>query len=240
MLLSGIMLKMGIFGVIRWILPLFPLAIVKYGDLIIILSIIGVIYGAVIAIMQKDVKRLIAYSSISHVGLICAGLFVNNIQGVQGAVMQMLSHGINVIGIFFIIDIIENRTGTRHIDQLGGIINNAPKLAILFVVIMLGSVALPLTNGFVGEFLLLTSVFLYNPLYACIAGLSVILGAVYMLRMYKNVMLGEVNTVTASFKDLNSVEFVGLAFIALLVIVLGVYPQPLLSLAAPEALSLIK
>jgi NADH-quinone oxidoreductase subunit M len=190
--------------------------------------------------MQKDVKRLIAYSSISHVGLICAGLFVNNIQGVQGAVMQMLSHGINVIGIFFIIDIIENRTGTRHIDQLGGIINNAPKLAILFVVIMLGSVALPLTNGFVGEFLLLTSVFLYNPLYACIAGLSVILGAVYMLRMYKNVMLGEVNTVTASFKDLNSVEFVGLAFIALLVIVLGVYPQPLLSLAAPEALSLIK
>ncbi len=240
MLLSGIMLKMGIFGVIRWILPLFPLAIAKYGDLIIILSVIGVIYGAVIAIMQKDVKRLVAYSSISHVGLICAGLFVNNIQGMQGAMMQMLSHGINVIGMFYILDIIEKRTNTRQIEQLGGIIHTAPKLAVFFVVIMLGSVALPLTNGFVGEFLLLTSLFLYNPIFAILAGLSVILGAVYMLRMYKGVMLGESNAVTSTFKDLDAVEFIGLAFIALLVIAIGVYPQPLLSLAAPEALSLIK
>ena len=165
MLLSGIMLKMGVFGVIRWILPLFPLAVEQYASLIIILSIIGVVYGAVIAIMQNDIKRLIAYSSISHVGLICAGLFTNNIQGIQGSVMQMLSHGINVIGMFYIIDIIENRTKTREINELGGIINNAPKLAVLFVIIMLGSVALPLTNGFVGEFLLLTSVFLYKPLF---------------------------------------------------------------------------
>jgi len=240
MLLSGIMLKMGIFGVIRWILPLFPLAIAKYADVIILLSIIGVIYGAIIAIMQKDMKSLIAYSSISHVGLICAGLFTNTIQGIQGSVIQMLSHGINVIGMFFIIDIIENRTKTRQIEELGGIANSAPKLAVLFVVIMLGSVALPLTNGFVGEFLLLTSLFLYKPLFAAFAGLSVILGAVYMLRMYKNVMLGETNATTASFKDLNTTEFIGLVFIALLVIGLGVYPQPLLTLASSEALSLLK
>jgi len=240
MLLSGIMLKMGIFGVIRWVLPFFPLAVQQYSNLIIILSIVGVVYGAIIAIMQKDMKRLVAYSSISHVGLICTGLFTFYEQGVQGAVFQMLSHGINVIGLFYIIDIIERRTQTREIAQLGGIANMAPKLATLFVIVMLGSVALPLTNGFVGEFLLLTSLFMYKPLFAAIAGLSVILGAVYMLRMYKNVMLGETNATTKTFKDLDMVEFIGLVFIALLVIGLGLYPQPLLSLAAPEVSGLLK
>ena len=240
MLLSGVMLKMGVFGVIRWILPLFPLAVNQYACLILVFSIIGVVYGAVIAIMQKDMKKVIAYSSISHVGLIAAGLFTGNVFGLQGAVIQMLSHGINVIGLFFIIDIIENRTKTRQIDQLGGIRNVAPKLATLFAIIMLGSVALPLTNGFVGEFLLLTSVFKYKAIFAVFAGLSVILGAVYMLRMYKTVMLGETNATTSQFEDLDTIEFLGLAFIAVLVIVIGVYPQPLLSLSEPEAFNVVK
>jgi NADH-quinone oxidoreductase subunit M len=142
--------------------------------------------------------------------------------------------------LFYIIDIIERRTQSREIAQLGGIANVAPKLATLFVVIMLGSVALPLTNGFVGEFLLLTSLFMYKPLFAAIAGLSVILGAVYMLRMYKNVMLGEINSRTAHFKDLDRIELAGLLFVALMVIGLGVYPQPLLSLASPEVVLLLK
>jgi NADH-quinone oxidoreductase subunit M len=240
MLLSGIMLKMGVFGVIRWILPLFPLAVAQYADLILVFAVIGVVYGAIIAIQQKDMKTLAAYSSISHVGLIAAGLFTGNIQGIQGVTIQMLSHGINVIGIFFIIDIIENRTGTRQIAELGGIRSVAPKLATLFVIIMLGSVALPLTNGFVGEFLLLTSVFQYKPILAVAAGLSVILGAVYMLRMFKTVMLGETNSTTQNFEDLDTVEFAGLSFIALLVIGFGVYPQWILSLSEPEALNVIK
>lgn len=240
MLLSGIMLKMGIYGVIKWVLPFYPLAVAQYADLIIILSIIGVVYGSVIAIMQQDIKRLIAYSSIAHVGLIAAGLFTGSLQGVQGAVIQMLSHGINVIGLFYIIDIIEKRTGTRQISQLGGIINNAPKLGVLFVIVMLGSVALPLTNGFVGEFLLLSSIFQYNHYFALFATTTVVLGAVYMLRTYKSVMLGESNERTSTFEDLSAEEFVGLSFIALLVIVLGVFPQPLLSLSEPEAMHVVK
>lgn len=240
MLLSGIMLKMGIFGVIRWILPLFPLAVAQYSCFIVTLAVIGVVYGAIIAIQQKDMKRLAAYSSISHVGLIAAGLFTGNVLGIEGVAIQMLSHGINVVGIFFIIDIIENRTGTREIHELGGIRNVAPKLATLFAIIMLGTVALPLTNGFVGEFLLLTSVFQYNHLFAIAAGLSVILGAVYMLRMYKTVMLGETNSTTASFQDVDTIEFLGLSFIVLLVLAIGVYPQPLLSLTEPEALNIVK
>jgi NADH-quinone oxidoreductase subunit M len=240
MLLSGVMLKMGVFGVIRWILPLFPLAVAQYSCLIITLSIVGVVYGAVIAIMQKDMKKLIAYSSISHVGLISAGLFTGNLFGIQGAVIQMLSHGINVIGLFFIIDIIENRTGTRQIADLGGVRNVAPKLATFFAIIMLGSVALPLTNGFVGEFLLLTSVFKYKAIFAAFAGLSVILGAVYMLRMYKTTMLGETNATTGAFQDVDAIEFIGLSFIVLLVVVIGVYPQALLSLSEPEAVNVIK
>ncbi|HSH67155.1 MAG TPA: NADH-quinone oxidoreductase subunit M, partial [Bacteroidia bacterium] len=158
MLLSGIMLKMGTYGVIRWVLPVAPMGVDEWGHTAIVLSVIGIIYASCIAIVQKDFKRLIAYSSIAHVGLISAGILTYNVQGVQGAMIQMLSHGVNVVGLFFIVDLIQTRTSTTQIKELGGIRNSDPKFAVLFLIVLLGSVALPLTNGFIGEFLLLNGV----------------------------------------------------------------------------------
>ena len=159
MLLSGIMLKMGLYATIRWLLPVIPEGVAHWSNTVMILAIIGVVYGAWIAINQKDIKTLFAFSSMSHVGLIAAGIFAANIQGVQGGVIQMLTHGINVVGLFFIAEIISNRLKTREVELMGGIRLKAPVFATLFIIILLGSVALPLTNGFVGEFLLLSGIF---------------------------------------------------------------------------------
>ncbi|MBE7178122.1 MAG: NADH-quinone oxidoreductase subunit M, partial [Mucilaginibacter polytrichastri] len=188
MLLSGIMLKMGIYGVIRWLIPVVPLGFMTWGKLALILSVIGIVYASVIAFRQKDFKRLIAYSSIAHVGLISAGIFAWNVQGVQGAMIQMLNHGINVVGMFFVADIVINRLQTRELDKMGGIAKLAPSFAIGFLIVLLGSVALPLTNGFIGEFLLLYGLYEKNIWFAIVAGLTIIFGAVYMLRLYKQVM----------------------------------------------------
>ncbi|MGZ3821199.1 MAG: complex I subunit 4 family protein [Mucilaginibacter sp.] len=248
MLLSGIMLKMGIYGVIRWLIPIAPLGVKQWGEMALILSVIGIVYASLIAFKQKDGKRLIAYSSIAHVGLIAAALFtftkadgsfVWTAQGLQGALIQMLNHGINVVGLFFIWDIISTRLNTREIDQMGGIAKVAPKFAIAFLIIVLGTVALPLTNGFVGEFLLLNAVFQYNIWIAAIAGLTMIFGAVYMLRMYKGVMHGETNALTATFTDISGSEQLVLGIICLFIIVIGIYPQPILHLSEAAVSNLI-
>jgi len=232
--------KMGIFGVLHWLMPIMNEGLYANAKIVITLAIIGVVYASVLAIMQKDMKRLIAYSSIAHVGLIAAGLFAVNEQSLQGAIIQMFAHGVNVVGLFFIIDIIETRTGTRDIASLGGIINKAPKLGVLFVIIMLGAVALPLTNGFPGEFLLLNGIFQYNAVLAAVAGLTIILGAVYMLKMYQNVMLGEVNALTEKFTDLTMTEFAVLVPIAAIVIITGIYPQYFLDLTQGDVDHLLK
>lgn len=239
MLLSGIMLKMGAYGLIRWLIPVVPLGVAEWGHIAVILSVIGIIYASCIAIVQKDFKRLIAYSSIAHVGLIAAGTFAFNVQGLQGALVQMFSHGINVVGLFFIVDIISSRTQTREIAQLGGIRNVAPQFAVFFLIVLLGSVALPLTNGFIGEFLLLNGLYQYNAWITFFAGLSVILGAVYMLRGYQNIMLGETNKLTSSFSDLTFNEKAVLVPIVILIIGFGIYPKPLLHLTEPAVKSLI-
>lgn len=233
MLLAGIMLKMGIYGVIRWILPIMPMAVSFYSNYLIVLSVIGIIYASVIAFTQTDLKRLIAYSSIAHIGLIAAALFAANIFSLQGSMVQMLSHGINVVGLFFVISIIQQQTGTRESINLGGIAAKAPVLAICFGIIMLGTIALPLTNGFVGEFLMLNGLFWFNPLIAAIAGLTIILGAVYMFRMYQKVMLGPTNTLTESFTDVTGVDRFILITLTILIVITGVYPQPLLTLTEP-------
>src|ERR1035437_9129453 len=176
MLLSGIILKMGTYGLIRWLLPLAPLGVQEWGQTAMILSIVSILYASIIAIMQKDFKRLIAYSSIAHAGLISAGIFSLTVQGLQGGMMQMLAHGINVVGLFFVVDVLFNRTKTQDISQLGGIRNVTPYFATMFMMVLLGSVALPLTNGFVGEFLLINGVYQYNAYMAGFAGLTVILG----------------------------------------------------------------
>lgn len=240
MMLSGIMLKMGIYGAIRWLVPIAPLGFAQWQSIIIILAVIGIVYASLIAFNQKDGKRLIAYSSIAHVGLIAAGIFAWNMQGVQGAVIQMLSHGINVVGLFFVIDIISRRINTRDISLMGGIAKNAPFLAASFIIIIMGTVALPLTNGFIGEFLLMNGVYQYNIWLVAVAGLTIIFGAVYMLRLYKQIMQGETNALTASFTDVSGSEKVVLITICALVILIGVYPQPLLHLSEASVSSLIE
>lgn len=231
MLLSGIMLKMGIYGVIRWILPVVPMGVQEWGTTALILSIIGIVYASIIAFKQRNAKRLVAYSSIAHVGLISAGIFALNTQGLQGTMVQMLSHGINVIGLFFVLDIISKQLKTNTIEELGGLAKVAPKLAIVFLIIVFGTIALPGTNGFIGEFLLLMGVYQYNIWAAVIAGLTIIFGAVYMLRMYQGIMLGKTNDLTIGFKDIDGTEKLTLYLICALVIALGVYPKPILGLS---------
>lgn len=238
MLLAGIMLKMGTYGAIRWLIPVAPLGFIKIGPYILALAIVGIIYASIIAFTQKDIKRLIAYSSIAHVGLIAAGIFVWNNRSLQGAMVQMLNHGINVVGLFFIVDIISRRLNTRDSSKMGGIAASAPHLALAFGIVVLGTIALPLTNGFIGEFLLLFGLYNYNIWAAIIAGLTIILGAVYMMRMYQQVMLGPANDLTMSFKDLDGIETTVLTIICILIIFIGVYPHPILHISEAAVKSL--
>jgi NADH-quinone oxidoreductase subunit M len=239
MMLAGIMLKMGVYGFLRWCIPIAPIGFVNRSWLVIILAIIGIVYASIIAFKQKDGKRLVAYSSIAHVGLMAAGITAFSPQGLQGAMIQMLSHGINVVGLFFIWGIIESRLGTREIAQLGGIAKVAPRFAIAFLIILLGTVALPLTSGFIGEFLLLDSVYNADAWLGVVAGLGVIFGAVYMLRTYKNVMQGETNALTATFTDIHGSEVVVLSIICVLIIGIGIYPHAILHISEQATVNLV-
>lgn len=240
MLLAGIMLKMGVYGLIRFILPIVPLGVERWGQTVIILSVIGIVYGSIIAIRQRDMKRLIAYSSFSHVGLMAAGVFSQTETGLQGALIQMLAHGINVVGMFFVADVIFSRTNTNQLDQLGGITRTTPKLTVYFMIMLLGSVALPLTNGFIGEFLLLHGVFTYNHYLGLAAGFTIIFGAVYMLRMFQKSMFGATSQRTGTFADLTASE--NLVFVPLVVMVfwMGIYPNTFLKLTEPAVVNLMK
>ena len=240
MLLGGIMLKMGIYGIIRWMLPIMYHGMIEWQNVALVLCIIGVLYASSLALVQKDYKRLIAYSSIAHVGLISAGVFTLNIQGLQGATIQMIAHGVNVVGLFLIADIIMERTKTRNLDELGGIANKNRTFTILFMIILLGTIALPLTNGFVGEFLLLYGIFEFNKLMAAFAGLTVILGAVYMFRSYQSIMLGNETDASTKFIPLRYNEKLVLFIVAAVVLVMGIYPKPLLAIAEPALNSILE
>lgn len=234
MLLSGIMLKMGLYGIIRWMLPVIPAGIAEWSGLAIGLAVAGIIYASAMAIAQKDFKRLIAYSSIAHVGLIAAGILSMNIMALQGGVFQMLSHGVNAVGMFFIADILLKRLKDRDMSEMGGIAHVSSPFAITFMVILLGSVALPLTNGFVGEFMLLAGLYQYSAVATLLAGFTVIFGAVYMFRAYQKIMLGDPSGASHDFEPLTSNEKNLLIIICVLVIANGVYPKPLLDIAGPS------
>ncbi|QBJ88809.1 NADH-quinone oxidoreductase subunit M [Chryseobacterium gleum] len=243
MLLSGIMLKMAVYGVMRYLLPITPIPIAGIsGQIVIILAIVGIVHGALIAIIQTDMKRIIAYSSFSHVGLMVAGIFASavvtlrgtfNVEGAEGALVQTFAHGINVVGLFYCCDILYKRFKSRDIRQIGGLAKVAPKFAVLFLIIILGSMGVPLTNGFIGEFILLKSVYDFNGTAAVIAGLTVILCAVYLLRFYGKAMFGEGDAaVLSTAKDLSGVEFSVLASLAVFVILLGIFPQPVIEMVS--------
>jgi NADH-quinone oxidoreductase subunit M len=230
MVLSGVMVKMGVFGVIRWLLPIFPLAVAKFDNVVIGLSVIGMIYASLIAIKQDDLKRLVAYSSIAHIGLMCAAIFSLQSIALEGVMIQMFSHGINIIGLWIVIELIERQLGTRKISQLGGLAHKAPVLTILLVVIVFANIALPLTNAFVGEFMMFGGLFRFNIWYAAFAGISIILAAVYTLNMVQKVFYGETNSITASMKEISLNEKLVLILLVVMIFIAGVYPQPFFEL----------
>lgn len=231
MLLAAIMLKMATFGLIRLALPMVPAGIESYGNWAIVLSVTGILYASLMAIIQKRYKLLIAYSSIAHVGLISAGILSGTAQGVQGGLFEMISHGILSVGLFFVLDIIETRIGHDRIQEMGGIRAVNPTFAFLFFAIVMGSVALPFTSGFVGEFLLLLGLYQYSGWLALAGGMTVILGAVYMLRSFQSIMLGPENNISAGFAALTRQELTILSIVVFLVVLLGIYPAPLMELS---------
>ena len=230
MVLSGIMVKMGLFGALRWLLPMFPLAVAKFDNLVIILSIIGIIYASLIATKQDDLKRLIAYSSIAHIGLMSATIFAAKQIGLQGVMVQMFNHGINIIGLWIVVDLIEKQLGVRKISQLGGIAHKAPFLTIALVVIAFANIALPLTNAFVGEFMMFSGLFQFNNWFAVVALVSIILAAVYTLNMVQKVFYGETNSLTATIIEITVAQRFALSIIIVAIFAGGVFPQPLIDL----------
>ncbi|MBK0369340.1 complex I subunit 4 family protein [Flavobacterium agrisoli] len=238
MLLSGIMLKMGLYSVLRWQLPLAPDAAKEYMPIVIALGIAGVIYGSIVALNQKDLKKLLAYSSLAHVGLIAAAAYSLNLDGFRGAVLQMIAHGFVVVGLFLAAEIIFRRYETRNIADLGGIRIQAPKFTSMFLILVLASVALPSTFNFVGEFTVLYSLSQINIWYAVLGGTTIILGAYYMLKMFQNVMLGPKNSNV--FRDITTVEGVSLVAIIVILLFFGWYPKPINDLITPSLESILQ
>ena len=232
MLLSGIMLKMGLYSVIRWQLPLAPLAAKEYMFIFIGLGIAGVIYGSIVALRQKDLKKLLAYSSLAHVGLIAAGTYTLTLDGLRGAVLQMIAHGFVVVGLFFVAEIIFRRYETRAIAEMGGIRSQTPKFTSMFLILVLASVALPSTFNFVGEFTILYSLSQINIWFAILGGTTIILGAYYMLKMFQHAMLGETNT--KIFADVTFGEGATLVIIIAVLFFFGMYPKPIIDLITPS------
>jgi len=232
MVMSAVMVKMGLYGILRWLLPLFPVAFAAHTNVVVFLSVLGILYASFIAIRQDDIKRLIAYSSIAHIGLMNAAIFTNTGIAIQGALIQLFSHGINVLGLWIIADILEQQTGTRSMQQMGGLAKKQPTLAILLVGFALANIAMPLTNAFVGEFLMFNGLFILNPWIAAFAGISIVLAAIYTLNMVQKVAYGEISEKINAMPAPNKAAQGVLIILLIIVFVTGVYPQPLFTLTA--------
>jgi NADH-quinone oxidoreductase subunit M len=234
-LLAGVLLKMGTYGLMRFNLPILPEGSHEWAPLVATLAVIGIIYGALVAMVQPDMKKLVAYSSVSHLGFVVLGIFSFTDKGMQGALYQMLNHGISTGALFIIVGMIYDRRHTRLIAEFGGLANVMPVYSALFMIVTLSSIALPLLNGFVGEFLVLigtytSTVLPHAKLFASLAAIGMILSAVYMLWMYQRVIYGEVtNPANQKLADLNFREKLALAPIIILIFVMGVYPNLFLS-----------
>ena len=228
-ILAAILLKMGTYGFIRFSLPLFPDASAMLMIPIAILAIIAIIYTAMIAYAQEDIKQVIAYSSVSHMGVIILGIFALNVEGIGGSIFLMISHGIVSGALFILVGVIYDRTGTKMMSEFGGLAKVMPLYATIFGIMLMASVGLPLTIGFVGEFLALLGFFAVSPLLTGLAGTTIILGAVYMLVLYKKTFYGPItNSINEKLKDLNAREISALVPLVLLVVYLGIHPKPIL------------
>jgi len=225
-ILAGVLLKMGTYGLVRFAFPLFPEAAAFFAPWLAVLAVIGIIYGALVAMVQPDMKKLVAYSSVSHLGFVVLGIAAMNTQGVQGAVYQMLNHGISTGGLFLIVGMLSDRRHTRLISEYGGLKKVVPHLVAAFLIVTLSSIGLPGLNGFVGEFLILLGAFRWDPRYAAFAATGVILSATYMLWMFQRVNYGPVtNDKNKSLADLMPREWLVIAPILAMTVVMGVTPN---------------
>lgn len=225
-ILAGVLIKLGAYGFLRFSLPFFPQASAYFAEAIFILSVIAIIYTSIVALMQEDIKKMIAYSSVAHMGFITMGIFSFTVQGIQGAIFQMISHGLVSSALFLCVGVVYDRMHTRQIADFGGLANKMPKYAFFFMIFMMASVGLPGTSGFVGEFLTIVGTFKANHMIAIFAAIGVILGACYMLWLYARVLFGEVkNPQIESIKDVNISEFISLSLMVILILALGIYPS---------------
>lgn len=230
-ILAGILLKLGIYGFLRFVIPLFPEAVDANRDIVLYLGAIGVIYGALTAWVQKDIKKLVAFSSISHMGYIIMGVFSQNPFAVKGAIFQMIAHGISTPGLFIGVHYLYTRTHTKKMDMYGGIASVMPKFAILFFIITAGSMAVPMTCGFVGEFMVIMGTYQVNKVVAVLAATGIMLSPIYLLKMYHLTALGEMkHEENKSLKDISLLEATPLLVLSILTIVFGLYPQAIMSL----------
>ncbi|MCK5285323.1 MAG: NADH-quinone oxidoreductase subunit M [Alphaproteobacteria bacterium] len=234
-ILAGVLLKMGGYGFLRFSLPMFPEASLFFAPMVYWLSIIAIIYTSLIALVQEDMKKLIAYSSVAHMGFVTLGIFTATTQGVEGGIFQMLSHGLISAALFLCVGVLYDRLHTREILRYGGLVKNMPKYATVFMIFVLGSVGLPGTSGFIGEFLSLLGAFQVDMLIAALASIGVVLGAAYMLILYRRVIFGvQVNKDAAGMPDLNNREYGILLSIIVLVLWLGLFPNVVLDRVSPS------
>ncbi len=233
-ILAGVLLKMGTYGLVRFAFPLFPEAASAFAPYLALLAVVGIIYGALVAMIQPDMKKLVAYSSVSHLGFVVLGIAAMNTYGMQGAVYQMLNHGISTGGLFLIVGMLSDRRHTRLIAEYGGLKQVTPRLVAAFLIITLSSIGLPGLNGFVGEFLILLGAFAWNPKFAVFAATGVILSATYMLWMFQRVNYGEVSEKNRSLPDLKPREWALLVPIIAMTIVMGVFPNFFIRPMAPS------
>jgi NADH-quinone oxidoreductase subunit M len=239
-LLAGVLLKMGTYGFLRFCLPLFPEAAVSFAPLLVVLSIIGIIYGAMVALSQRDVKSLVAYSSISHLGLVVLGIFVFNAQGLVGGVLHMVNHGLSTGALFLLVGMLYARRHTRLIEEFGGLWKKMPRFGLFLLIATLASIGLPGLNGFVGEFTVLVGTFRVERIYAVFAATGLVLGAWYMLTLIRRVMHGPLeNPANQELADLSTREVLSLAPIALLIFAIGIFPGLLLDRMEPSVMALL-
>ena len=230
MTMSSVMVKMGLFGMIRWLLPVFPAAVAKYDHFIIILCIFGLLYASCIALYQNDLKKFVAWSSIAHLALIAAAIFSGTNLGLQGVMLELFNHGINILALWLIVDIIEKKTGVRKISELSGLAGKSPSLAVFLVIIAFANIALPLTNSFISEFLMLNGLFDFNKWYAAFAVLAIVLSAVYVLSMVQKVFFGKTNAVVEKAGKLTAGQYIILFVLVIGILFLGIYPEPVIHL----------
>jgi NADH-quinone oxidoreductase subunit M len=233
-ILAGILLKLGTYGFLRFSLYLFPQASVDLAPVLLTLATIGIVYGAIVAAMQRDLKRLVAYSSVAHLGFIVLGTFAFTSQGLSGGVLQMVNHGISTGALFLLVGMIYDRRHTRQISELRGLQKPAPVMAAIFTVVMLSSLGLPALNGFVGEFLILIGTFATHRWWAVVATSGVILAALYLLWAYQRVFHGEPDEANADMRDITWRERGVIAPLLFLIVFLGVYPKPVLERIEPS------